>query len=306
MANLRTLPKVRDSISFLYFERCRIEQATKAIAIFQEKEKYVVPCASISTLLLGPGSSITHAAIKTLAENACTVQWVGENVLKFYSNGIGSSNNTERLFHQAQFWANPQQRLAVVRQMYRFRFQEELPDHLSLQQIRGLEGVRVRTAYSRMSKATGVEWRGRDYKQDNWNEADPINRTLSTANSCLYAVCQAAIMSVGYSPALGFIHTGKPLSFVYDIADLYKAETTIPAAFEAVAESPNDLAKAVRKKCREKFSSYRLMRRIIRDVDRVMGFSSEETAESEAVNLLWDDKIEWVEGGKNWSEGESQ
>lgn len=304
MATLRTLPKVRDSISFLYFEHCRIEQSAKGIAFFQEKEKYVVPCASISTLLLGPGSSITHAAIKTLTENACTVQWVGENALRFYANGIGSSSNTERLFHQAQLWANPQQRLAVVRRMYQFRFQEELPDHLSLQQIRGLEGVRVRTAYSRMSKATGVEWRGRNYKQDDWDEASPINKALSTANTCLYAVCQAAIMSVGYSPALGFIHTGKPLSFVYDIADLYKAETTILAAFEAVAESSDDLGRAVRKKCREKFSSYRLMRRIITDVDQVMGFNNRDTVEPEAVNLLWDDRIEWVEGGKNWSEGE--
>jgi CRISPR-associated protein Cas1 len=304
MATLRTLPKIRDSISFLYFEHCRIEQSAKGIAIFQEKEKYVVPCASISTLLLGPGSSITHAAIKTLADNACTVQWVGENALRFYANGIGSSSNTERLFHQTQLWANPQQRLAVVRRMYQFRFQEELPDHLSLQQIRGLEGVRVRTAYSRMSKATGVEWKGRNYKQDDWDEASPINKALSTANTCLYAVCQAAIMSVGYSPALGFIHTGKPLSFVYDIADLYKAETTILAAFEAVAESSDDLGRAVRKKCREKFSSYRLMRRIIADVDQVMGFNNRDTVESEAVNLLWDDQIEWVEGGKNWSEGE--
>lgn len=301
MATLRTLPKTRDSISFLYFERCRIEQAGKAIAIFQEKNKYIVPCASLSTLMLGPGSAITHTAIKTLAANACTVQWVGEDSLRFYASGHGGSSNTTRLFHQAQFWDNPQQRLAVVRRMYQFRFQEELAPDLTLEQIRGHEGVRVRTAYARTSKATGVPWKGRNYKQDSWADADPINRALSTANSCLYAVCQAAITSVGYSPALGFIHTGKPLSFVYDVADLYKTETTIPAAFETVAEPYTNLRSAVRQKCREKFSNVRLMRRIVQDIDQVLGFK-DASEPKEAVNLLWDDQIGWVEGGKDWSE----
>lgn len=301
MATLRTLPKIRDSISFLYFEHCRIEQEKKGIAVFKEKDKYVVPCASISTLMIGPGSSITHAAIKTLTENACEVQWVGEDSLRFYASGKGGSSNTERLFHQAQLWADPQQRLNVVRRMYQFRFQEDLDSSLTLQQVRGLEGVRVRTVYSRLSKATGVPWKGRDYKQTDWNAADPINKAISTANTCLYAVCQAAIVSVGYSTALGFIHTGKPLSFVYDIADLYKAETTISAAFEAVAEQNPDLGATVRKKCREKFKAHRLMQRLVQDIDQVLQFRT-PAEELEPASLLWDDQIEWVEGGKNWAE----
>jgi len=300
MSNLRILPKIRDNISFLYFEHCRIEQEAKGIAIFQEKDKYSIPCTNIATLMLGPGTSITHAAIANLAKAACTVQWVGAEAMRFYSCGQGSSNNTERLHHQVKIWTEPQQRLEVVRRMYKFRFGEKLDENLSLQQIRGLEGVRVRTAYGRLSKATGVEWKGRDYKSNNWDSSDPINCALSLANSCLYAVCQSAITSVSYSPALGFIHTGKPLSFVYDIADLYKAETTMPAAFEAVAEGGLEYGKLIRKKCREKFSSFNLMRRIVRDIDEVMNFAN---AESEAVNLLWDDKVEWVDGGKNWSEG---
>lgn len=301
MARLRTLPKARDNISFLYFEHCRIEQDDRAITIFKEKDKLFVPCASIATLLLGPGSSITHAAIKTLAENACEVQWVGEDILRFYTSGRGSSSNTERLLHQVKLWADSLQRLAVVRRMYEFRFHEEISEDLTLQQIRGLEGVRVRTLYSQLSKATGVEWKGRDYKQDSWNDANPINQALSIANSCLYAVCQAALISVGYSPALGYIHTGKPLSFVYDIADLYKAETATPAAFEAVAGTYFDLESIVRRKCREKFSHFRLMHRIVQDVDRILQFGDPD-AEAEPVCFLWDDQLEWVEGGKNWSE----
>lgn len=301
MANLRTLPKVRDNISFLYFEHCRIEQDDRAISIYKEKDKFHIPCACIATLLLGPGTSITHAAIKALADNACEVYWVGEEALRFYATGRSGSGNTERLQHQVVLWADSMQRLGVVRRMYEFRFAEKLPENLTLQQIRGHEGVRVRTVYQQLSKETGVEWKGRDYKLTDWNDSDPINQALSIANSCLYAVCQAALNSVGYSPALGFIHTGKPLSFAYDIADLYKAETTIPAAFEAVAGTYFELESYVRRKCREKFSHYRLMHRIVQDVDRILQYGTPDE-DAEPFCFLWDDQLEWVEGGKNWSE----
>lgn len=302
MSRLRTLPKARDRISFLYFEHCRIEQDDRAIAIFKDKSKFFVPCAAISTLLLGPGTSITHAAIKTLADNVCEVQWVGQDLTRFYASGRSGASNARRLIHQATLWADSIQRLTVVRRMYTFRFDEPLSEDLTLQQIRGLEGVRVRTMYQRWSKETGVEWKGRNYKQEDWDDANPINQALSIANTCLYAVCQAALNSVGYSPALGFIHTGKPLSFVYDIADMYKAETTIPAAFEAAAETYFDLDRVVRRKCRDKFNDYRLMHRLVQDVDKVLNFGHDD--EAEPICFLWDDVLESVEGGKNWSDKE--
>ena len=270
MSRLRTLPKARDRISFLYFEHCRIEQDDRAIAVFKEKSKFFVPCAAIATLLLGPGTTITHAAIKTLADNACEVHWVGEELMRFYASGRSGAGNSKRLLHQATLWADSIQRLAVVRQMYIFR-----------------------------SKKTGVEWTGRNYKQEDWDQANPINQALSIANTCLYAVCQAALHSVGYSTGLGFIHTGKPLSFVYDIADLYKEKTTIPAAFEAVSETYFDLDALVRRKCRQKFNDYRLMHRLVQDVDKVLGFGDED--EAEPICFLWDDVLETVEGGKDWS-----
>lgn len=302
MSRLRTLPKARDRITFLYFEHCRIEQDERAIAVFQDKSKFLIPCAAIATLLLGPGTSITHAAIKSLADSACEVQWVGEDLLRFYAHGRSGAGNANRLIHQATVWADAFQRLAVVRRMYTFRFEEVLDENLSLQQIRGHEGVRVRTLYQQWSKKTGIEWHGRDYKQEDWDAANPINQALSIANACLYAVCQAALHSVGYSPGLGFIHTGKPLSFVYDVADMYKAETTIPAAFEAVSETYFDLGRMVRNKCRRRFIDARLMHRLVQDVDQVLGFQTEE--EAEPVCFLWDDVLESVEGGKNWGDEE--
>ncbi|MCH9055143.1 type I-E CRISPR-associated endonuclease Cas1e [Parathermosynechococcus lividus] len=301
MATLRTLPKNRDRISFLYFEHCRIEQEQQAIIVFKEESKYLIPCAAIGTLLLGPGTSITHAAIKALADNICNIQWVGENLSRFYATGRSGANNTHRLLHQISLWADPIQRLATVRRMYMFRFQQPLSDDLSLQQIRGHEGVRVRTLYQHWSKETGIEWTGRNYKQNDWNAADPINKALSLANTYLYAVCQAAIESVGYAPALGFIHTGKPLSFVYDIADLYKGETTIPAAFEGTAEArPSEFDSVIRRKCRERFTSTRLMPRLVQDIDSVLEFGSSDDSE-QPLCLLWDDVLDSVEGGKNWS-----
>jgi CRISP-associated protein Cas1 len=302
MARLRTLPKARDNISFVYFEHCKIEQDEQAIAVFKERDKIVLPCASVATLLLGPGTSITHAAIKALTDSACEVHWVGEDLMRFYASGKGASGNTDRLQHQAKIWADPLQRLGVVRRMYEFRFEESLPDDLSLQQIRGHEGVRVRTLYGQLSKETGVEWQGRDYKQDSWDDATPINRALSVANSCLYAVCQAALHSVGYSPALGFVHTGKPLSFAYDIADLYKAETTIPAAFESVAHGAMDLDALVRRTCREKFVQERLMHRLVADIDQLLLYGEPDDDEGEPFCFLWDDQLAKVEGGKNWSD----
>lgn len=299
----RILPKARDSISFLYFEHCRIEQDEKSIAIFHNQDRYRIPCASICTLMLGPGTSITHAAIKALAENACEVQWVGADALRFYASGQSSARNTNRLFHQARLWTDSLQRLAVVRRMYQFRFQEELASDLTLQQIRGFEGVRVRTLYSQLSQATGVEWKGRHYKQSDWKDTNPINQALSIANSCLYAVCQAAITTVGYSTALGFIHTGKPLSFVYDVADMYKAETSIPAAFEAVSNAYFDLEEVVRCKCRQKFYHSRLMQRLVRDIDQVLQYEGGDEM-AEPTCFLWDDQVEQVEGGKDWSEGQ--
>jgi CRISPR-associated protein Cas1 len=301
MARLRTLPKVRDSISFLYFEHCRIEQDMFSIAVFQKETCYRIPCANIRTLMLGPGTSITHAAVKSLTESACEIQWVGEDVLKFYAGGRGASSNTERLMHQAGIWADPIKRLGVVRRMYLSRFTEPLREDLTLQQIRGLEGVRMRSMYQQMSKSTGVEWKGRDYKMESWEDSDDINKALSSANACLYSVCQAALSAVGYLPGLGFVHTGKPLSFVYDVADLYKAETSIPAAFEAVSETYFNLNEVVRRKCREKFQEIKLMRRIIPDLDRLLLFDGEDEAMVPDC-YLWDDHIDRVEGGKDWAE----
>ncbi|MFN6964553.1 MAG: type I-E CRISPR-associated endonuclease Cas1e [Pyrinomonadaceae bacterium] len=308
LKDLTTLPKVRDSVSYLYVEHCRVEQDAKAIAFFDEEGKTAVPCANITTLMLGPGTSITHAAIKTLADNGCLVLWSGEGAVRFYSQGMGETRSARHLLRQAWLCSVPSLRLRVVRRMYEMRFAAPLPEDMTLQQIRGREGVRVRTAYSQASARTGVEWTGRQYNRAQWSDSSPINRALSSANSCLYGVCHAAIVSAGYSPALGFIHTGKMLSFVYDIADLYKAEITIPLAFEMVAESELDLESRIRHALRDRFYEERLLQRIVPDLEKALDVKTDDAElafdlDEAAPGDLWDgDGSSSVPGGVNWAD----
>ena len=234
-SDLKELPKLRDSISYIYMEHARIDQDALAIMFEVGDGRIPVPVASLTCLMLGPGTTITHAAVKTIAENGCLIVWCGENATRFYASGMGETRSARNTLLQAKLCMDPDKHLSVVRKMYEIRFPQMPTKGLTLEQIRGMEGIRVRQAYQTFSKQYGVKWNKRDYKQKEWDNTDPVNRALSEANAILYSLCQAAIVSLGYSTALGFIHTGKSLSFVYDIADLYKADTTIPAAFEAVS-----------------------------------------------------------------------
>ena len=306
MKDLHLLPKVRDSVSYLYVEHCKIDQEAKAIALHDVNGKVPVPCASLTLLMLGPGTNITHAAVRALADNGCLVLWTGEEGVRMYAQGMGETRSAKNLLRQAYLSSDPARRLAVVMQMYRMRFEESLDPGLTLQQIRGREGIRVREAYAKASRETGVAWSGRSYQRFDWHSADPVNRALSAANSCLYGVCHAAIVSAGYSPALGFIHTGKMLSFVYDIADLYKADITIPLAFRAAAEAADGLEGRVRRACRDAFHESRLLPRIVPDIDRALGIDAADGDDSSDFDRdealpsgLWDPDSGQVPGGVN-------
>jgi len=274
--DLRQLPKFRDALSYLYLEHARIDQDEKSIAIHDAEGKTPVPVASLSVLMLGPGTSVTHAAVRALADNNCLVIWCGEQNVRFYAFGMGGTRSSAALVRQARLASDEALRLEVVKRMYRMRFREKLPADLTVQQLRGMEGIRVRETYARASRETGIPWTGRSYNRSNWQQADPVNRALSAGNSCLYGICHAAILSLGYSPALGFIHTGKQLSFVYDIADLYKVDVTIPLAFQAAATNSQNLEREVRLRCRDIFRESRLVKRIVPDIRRALGDQAED------------------------------
>lgn len=275
MQDLHLLPKLRDSLSYFYVEHAIVERDASAIKILKEDGRVQLPATGLAVMLIGPGTSVTHAAVKLLTESGCTLVWVGEDGTRCYAQGMGETRKGYRLVRQAALVSDPALRVQVIRRMYTYRFAEDVPPDATLQQIRGMEGGRMRNAYAMHARRYGVVWEGRSYDRGNWNSSDPVNRALSAANALLNGICHAAIVSGGYSPGLGFIHTGKQLSFVYDIADLYKTEITIPVAFAEAGQGIEKLESRVRQRCRERFKEVKLLERILPDIDRLLDIADD-------------------------------
>ncbi len=267
-----------------------IEREDHSIAAFTAEGRITLPAASLSSLILGPGTRITHAAVKVLADCGVLLAWTGSDGLAFYACGQAKTRLSAGIQQQAFCWADPERHMQVVRTMYQIRFSEQLSAALTLPQIRGKEGVRVRDTYQRLAAHYGVAWQGRSYKRGGWQEADPVNRALSAANAALYAIVLAGIHAMGYSPSLGFIHTGKQLSFVYDIADLVKTETSIPAAFEAASCGSETVESRARRILRDRCSHERLQDRLTRLIPALFASAPEDpiTATADSVAGLWD------------------
>lgn len=275
MRTLYELPRFKDRWSYLYLEMGRLDVDADGLIFHQRYNKVPVPIDQLAVVMLGPGSTVTHAAVKALSHNNCLLAWTGQDGIRLYAASTGGTYSARRLIQQARLASDEESRLQVAWRMYRFRFKEQIPAEVSLESIRGMEGIRVRRAYAEAAEKYGIEWRGRNYSQTDWSKGDAVNRALSAANACLYGICHAGMLSAGYSPALGFIHTGKMLSFVYDIADLYKTNLTIPIAFKAAAEQHDNLERAVRITCRQKFYEYKLMERLLPDIAEVLCVSDD-------------------------------
>lgn len=296
MQDYHLLPRLRDSLSYLYVEHAVLEKDDNALRVMQETGCTTVPVANLCVLMLGPGTSITHGAVGILAENGCSVLWIGQDMQKFYAQGLGETRRAYHLLRQAELVSQPEKRLRVVMRMYEKRFGYNLAPDLSMEQIRGMEGARVRSAYSEASRRFGVPWHGRNYDRAAWNNSDPINRALSSANAVLNGICHAAIVSGGYSTALGFLHTGKQLSFVYDVADLYKVRITVPIAFETVANGAQLVETRARQACREHFRDEKLLEQILPDIDALLEIASDDAFCSDSDPALpepwWDPELQ--------------
>lgn len=277
------LTRYQDRISYLYLEKGHIEQDAKSIAYVTEKKRVPIPAADLSLLMLGPGTTITHKAVCNLADCNCTVVWCGEEGVRFYSHGRGGTHFSANLLEQAALACNERSRRAVVRRMYEKRFGEEIPAETNIQVIRGKEGFRVRNAYQQYAEEFGVTWSGRNYDPNSWSRGDPLNRALSAASACLNGIIHAGVVSAGYSAALGFVHTGKMLSFVYDIADLYKVSEIVPLVFRTVSESDQNVESRARMACRDLFRKTRFLERVLPDIREVLhGRHDSRTCASES------------------------
>jgi len=267
--SLHEIPHFDDKISWVFLEYGTLKKDDSGVVFWDEEGAIPLPVASLALVMLGPGTKVTHRAVQSMAETNCLLAWVGEGGIRCYAHSTGGTGHANNLRRQARIWANEYTNREVVRRMYASRFGVRLEGNFSLPAIRGKEGLRVREIYARLAKEYQIDWQGRRYDPRNWAAADLPNRCLSAANSCLYGLTHAALVSAGYSPALGFIHTGRPLSFVYDIADLFKFEVAVPTAFEVAAKFSHHPERATRKACRAAFHETGLMGEILPKVEEL-------------------------------------
>jgi CRISPR-associated protein Cas1 len=298
----RELVRAGDRISFLYLDRCVVNRDSNAITATDERGTVHIPAAAVGVLLLGPGTTITHQAVALMSDSGSTVVWVGERGVRYYAHGSSLARSSRLLEAQAELVTNKRSRLRVARAMYEMRFPGEDVSGLTMQQLRGREGARVRRVYREHSERTGVEWTGRTYDVDDWEGGDPINQALSATNAALYGVVHSVIVALGCSPALGFVHTGHHRSFVYDMADLYKAQFTIPVAFDIAADTSLDVAGEARRKMRDVLHSGKLLERCARDMRQLLlGGDIADVDPGEYfqvdVSSLWDERNGEVPGG---------
>ena len=268
---LKPIP-IKDRVSMIFVGRGQIDVKDSAFVVVDEVngERMHIPVGSVACLLLEPGTRVSHAAVKLSATTGTLLIWVGEAGVRLYSAGQPGGARSDKLLYQAQLALDDSLRIKVVRKMFEIRFDEEAPQRRSVEQLRGVEGARVRKLYKSLAHQYGIKWDGRRYDPNNWDSSDPVNKCLSAATACHYCVTESSVLAAGYAPAIGFLHNGKPKSFVYDIADLVKFETVVPAAFKVAASSPTKPDRDVRIACRDAFRKTKLLNRLIPLVEDVL------------------------------------
>ncbi len=278
--------KERHSILFLQYGQLDVKDGS-FVLIDKNGVRTHIPIGGIACLMLEPGTRVSHTAVAMAAEVGCLLIWVGEGGVRLYSAGQPGGARADRLLYQARLALDDSLRIKVVRAMYKYRFKEEPPLRRSIQQLRGIEGARVRELYKMLAKQYGVEWKGRNYDYSDWDKGDVPNRCLSAATHCLYGICEAAILAAGYAPAIGFLHTGKPQSFVYDIADLFKFETVVPIAFQVASKKPENPARETRHYCRNSFRKHHVLKKLIPTIEEILaaGEIVPPKAHNEAVSV---------------------
>ena len=267
---LKPLP-IKDRVSMVFVQYGQIDVLDGAFVLVDKTGvRTHIPVGSVACIMLEPGTRVSHAAVRLAAQVGTLLVWVGESGVRLYASGQPGGARADRLLYQAKLALDDELRLKVVRKMYELRFGEAAPARRSVDQLRGIEGARVRATYKALAERHHVSWRARRYDQQEWDAADIPNRCLSAATACLYGIAEAAVLAAGYAPAIGFIHTGKPLSFVYDVADIYKFETVVPLAFAIAAKAPPEPERTVRLACRDQFRQSKLLERIIPGIEAML------------------------------------
>ncbi|OGV64086.1 MAG: subtype I-E CRISPR-associated endonuclease Cas1 [Lentisphaerae bacterium RIFOXYB12_FULL_65_16] len=267
---LETLTPVSERWTPLYLEHGRLEVDDSSVKwIGADRTVLRIPVATVSALMLGPGTTVTHAAIRACAVSNTPVCWIGEEGMHFYAFGATPTHDNERARRHAEAYANPKRRAEIARRMFGKRFPDCDVSQTHIEDLRLLEGRRVRILYQRLGAEYGVTWMGRNYNPNNWDVADEINRAVSAANAALYSLCTAVVCALGYLPELGFIHAAAARSFVLDVADMYKPETSLPAAFHAVSLNPKNAGADTMRLLKLRIEETKLLQRMPRDIEEL-------------------------------------
>lgn len=274
---LDTLTPARERWTPIYLEHGRLEVDDSSVKwIGADRTVIRLPVATLSAIMLGPGTTVTHAAVKACSQCNTPICWVGADGMRFYAFGDAPTHDNSRARHQAAVHANKGRRTEVARRMFRMRFGTGVDlESLPINTLRAMEGKRIKALYAELGSRYGVTWRGRRYDQSEWDLADGINRALSAGNAALYALTTAVVCSMGYLPQLGFVHVAGTLPFVFDMADLYKAETTFEAAFRALAIDPAATEDDVIRRLKALIEEKRVVRRLPEDIDSLLEFKEE-------------------------------
>ena len=241
----------KDRAGLLYLARGALTSRDGTLAFMQGEATatdalspgdHAIPLQGVSMILLGPGSTVSHDALRLLAHARTALVAVGEDGVRFYTAPPLIPDRSRLARRQARLWAEDDQRVSIARRMYAWRFGEVLP-HRSLDVMRGIEGARMKESYRLLARQIGVNWRGRNYDRARPQASDAPNQALNHASSAVEGAAAIAVAATGTIPQLGFIHEDPGQSFVLDIADLYRDAVTISCAFRAakrIAEQPGE------------------------------------------------------------------
>lgn len=283
--SLTEMPRVDQRMTFLYLEHCKVHCDNSAVKVVARDGIYLIPAAMLSVLMLGPGTDITHKALMLMGDTGMSVVWVGEKGVRYYASGSPLTRSSALVEKQSEMFSNQRKHLAVAKKMYSKRFDDDVKD-MTMQQLRGIEGSRMKKEYKKWADHYNIPWSKRI--QD-FEKGDLPNQLISVGTSCLYGLAYAVIAALGLSPALGFIHKSHSKSFVLDLADIYKTTTVIPLAFKLASQHPDDAVNAMRRHCRDKFREMKILEKMVVDISDLFDLSEEREHQEENFQ----DVVEW-------------
>lgn len=243
-----------------------------------------IPHQAVSMILLGPGSSVTHDALRLLARHGTLLAAVGQDGVRTYTAPPMMPDRSDVARRQAELWGSERRRISVARHMYALRLGEVLP-HRDLDTLRGIEGSRVKTMYRVMAEKYGIRWKGRRYDRQNPNATDLPNQAINHAATAVQGAAAIAVQSLAAIPQLGFIHEDSGQAFVLDIADLYRDSITLAIAFAAASQaekSPDTIDRLVRREAATVFRKQNVIPSMIDSIKTILKMEEHHGTDSDS------------------------